>query len=114
MSSMPDTKTGRSFERPGVLPVSVVCALVQLLTSRPRSLCWRLARQQQLVIDGHIHAQAPQAARRAQAVWQAVMAEAIERITRGAIRSKRGRRLEQNCVYTKKRPSEWPPGTFAF
>jgi hypothetical protein len=54
-----------------VLPVSVLCALVQLLTSRPRSVCWRLARQQQIEIDGHIHAQAPQAARLAQAVWQA-------------------------------------------
>jgi hypothetical protein len=90
-----DEIAGRYENRPLVraaglcFPVSEVCALVQLLTSRPRSLCWRLARQQQFVIDGHIHAQAPQAARRAQAVWQAVMAETKERITREAIRSKR-------------------------
>lgn len=78
---MPDTKTGRSFERPGVFPVWVVCALTQLLTSRPRSVFWHFARQQQIEIDGHIHAQPPPAARRAQAVWEADMAEEKERIT---------------------------------
>ena len=87
--SMADTKTGRSFGAAGLVPVSVVCALLQLLTSRPRSVCWRLARQQQIEIDGHIHAQAPQAARLAQAVRQAGMAEPRERITSEAIRARR-------------------------
>jgi hypothetical protein len=86
--SMADTKTGRSFGAAGLCSRVVVCALVQLLTSRPRSVCWRLARQQQ-EIDGHIHAQAPQAARRAQAVWQAEMVEPREWITSEAIMAKR-------------------------
>ena len=90
-----DDIDGRYENRPLVraaglwFPVSVECALVQLLSTRPRSVCWRLARQQQIEIDGHIHAQAPQAARLAQAVWQAGMAEARERITSEAIRSRR-------------------------
>jgi hypothetical protein len=68
MRSMADTKTGRSFERPGVLPVWAERALTQLLPTRPRSVFWHFARQQQIEIDGHIHAQPPPAARQAQAV----------------------------------------------
>ncbi len=94
MRSMADTKTGRSFERPGVLPVWAERALTQLLPSRPRSVFWRFARQQQIEIEG--------------------MAETCERVTSESLRLKRWRRLEWNCLYTKKRPSEWPPGAFAF
>src|SRR3982750_3795538 len=101
MPSRADTKTGRSFERPGVLPVWVECALAQLLPSRPRSACWRFARQQQIEIDGHIHAQTPPAARRAQAVRRAGMAEAKERITGESVRVRRRRRLEWNCCIQK-------------
>src|SRR5881398_2084316 len=88
--------------------------LAQLLPSRPRSVFWRFARQQQIEIDGHIHAQTPPAARRAQAERKAGMAEMREQLTSESIGVAQRRLLEWYCLYTKKRPSEWPPGAFAF
>ena len=59
---MRDTKNGRLSKRPGSSSRVGGVRASQLLRSRPRLVCGRLAAQQQAIIDGHIHAHARPAA----------------------------------------------------
>ena len=53
---MRDTKNGRLSKRPGWSSRVGGVRASQLLRSRPRLVCGRLAAQQQALIAGHIHA----------------------------------------------------------
>ena len=63
---MRDTKNGRLSKRPGWSSRVGGVRASQLLRSRPRLVCARLAAQQHAMIDGHIHAHAHPAALLAQ------------------------------------------------
>jgi len=63
---MRDTKNGRLSKRPGSSSRVGGVRASQLLRSRPRLACGRLAAQQQAIIDGHIHAHARPPAQLAQ------------------------------------------------
>jgi hypothetical protein len=104
---MRDTKNGRFSKRPGCSSRVGGVRAAQLLRSRPRLVCVRLAAQQQAIIAGHIHAHPHPAAQRARSRQREAVVFDIQ-ITE----DRRG--LVLDTVVYKKCPSVRPPGTFAF